>query len=413
MQPSRLQLALEEGETLSGLFWPAGAEFQTPGVLRWSDEAGAQLQLAELDNPWPTGFNAQFTVHAFLHAFGSEPLTLMHCRVVQRLNLDQAAQIAGQTLAVGAHTDPDTRWPIANYCPSGLHEWYPETGLSPPERVDGSRPKLRFEWQQPASVVVSVSGATITLHPGVVEQLTWNWGPTWQIETSMHFTVQPDVPLAIDEFWPQYRSPLLTFIRFASDRPEDMTWEAFFDPDSKRNIVVLREGRQVFKREWRPNAGHFLFKAEDVDSEAEVVSRWFEIWRKTEPALGYFGEYIKEGSTYSPQRFLTLYTAAEEYWRKASGEKSRNLRKLRARAEISEAVSHCDNQALALMGRLREYHAHLGKPDLSTEEIANGTFDSTRRLHVLVQACLLRDLGLQTDRIEKLIQLHYQSWPVP
>lgn len=59
------------------------------------------------------------------------------------------------------------------------------------------------------------------------------------------------------------------------------------------------------------------------------------------------------------------------------------------------------------------WHGHLGDVELTPEEIADGTFDSTRRLYVLMQACLLRDLGVETDRIEELIQLHYLSWPVP
>ncbi len=62
---------------------------------------------------------------------------------------------------------------------------------------------------------------------------------------------------------------------------------------------------------------------------------------------------------------------------------------------------------------LRKYHGHLGDQELTPGEIAYGTFDSTRRLYVLMQACLLRELGLETERIEKLIQLHYRSWPVP
>jgi len=31
----------------------------------------------------------------------------------------------------------------------------------------------------------------------------------------------------------------------------------------------------------------------------------------------------------------------------------------------------------------------------------------------LMQACLLRDVGLDTDRAEELMTLDYQSWPVP
>jgi hypothetical protein len=65
------------------------------------------------------------------------------------------------------------------------------------------------------------------------------------------------------------------------------------------------------------------------------------------------------------------------------------------------------------MGELRKHHGHLNDLGMSPEEIADGTYLSTRRLYVVVQACLLRELGLKTDRIEELLQLHYRNWPVP
>ena len=412
MPTAPLQQALEAGELLTGLFWPAGTDFETPGILSWSDENGALLRLAQLDDGWPIDFNAKFTVHASLHEFPSDELTLQQARVTRKLSPDQPSKIASQTVVIGAHTAPDERWSIAHYRPSDLHEWYPETGMSPPDYSDDSR-QLTFTWRQPDPLLVPVPGATITLQPGSVGAHSWSWGPTWQIETTMRFVVRPDAPLTLDDFWRRYRSPLLAFVAFAADRPNDMAEERFVDLDRKCGISVLHEGRHTFNRDWQPNDGHFLFRAADVTSEIDTIASWLAIWRQTEPALGYFGEYIQGGSHYSPQRFLTLYTAAEEYWRRATGEKGRNLRKLRDRAGISNAITNCDNAALKLIGRLRDYYAHLGQPKASPDDTADGTFESTRRLYVLMQACLLRDCGLDTDKIEELIQLHYRSWPVP
>jgi len=60
-----------------------------------------------------------------------------------------------------------------------------------------------------------------------------------------------------------------------------------------------------------------------------------------------------------------------------------------------------------------KYHGHLGDQELTPEEISDGTFDSTRRLYVLMQACLLREIGLDTAEVESLIATHYLSWPIP
>jgi hypothetical protein len=408
-----IQQGLETGASLSGVFAPAGSDFSTPGVLSWSNDEGARLQLAALDDPWPRDFNRLFTVYAQLHGYVGTPVTLMQSRVVRKFFLDQPAEIVAQTLAVGAHTDPEERWPVANFMPYGLHEWYPVTGLSLTFR---DKEKLRgpqISWKAPKAVKVPVPGAKIALRPDA--KSSWGVGPNWRIDTSLRFTVRPKTALTLDEYWRQYRSPLLGFVLFASDRPDDLQRESFYNARKKRQIVVLRADRHTYDYEWRPTDGHYLFKAEDIPDEIEVIQRWITVWREAEPALGYLGEYIQGGNTYSPDRFVTLYKAAENYWRrtKRPGETAWNLRALCARAGIQEAITHCDKDAIALMGELRKHHGHLNDLGMTPEEIADGTYISTRKLYVVVQACLLRDLGLGSDRTEELIQRHYLSWPVP
>jgi hypothetical protein len=231
----------------------------------------------------------------------------------------------------------------------------------------------------------------------------------------MKFSVRPDEPLTIEDHWRQYGNPLLGFVIFASDRPDDLRWESFYNPEAKRQIVLLRSDRKSFEREWRPIPGHFLFRAEDV-ANGEAIRRWLAAWRLSEPSLGLYCETIQQDSTYSPPRFLTLYTAAEGYWKgtKKPGEKKWNINALEKRAGIDPAVSKADKKARRLIGALRDYHAHLTLPgSLTTEEIAFSTYDSTRRLHVLMQACLLREIGMETAQIESLIATRYLPWPIP
>jgi ApeA-like protein len=407
-----LQQDLEAGRTIGGVFQPAGADFGTPGVLSWSDTEGARLQLAVLDDPWPTDFNCLFTIHAHLHGYIGTRLTLMQARVVRKLFSDQSSEIVAQTVALGEHSDPDERWPVANFTPYGLHEWYPETGLSIKFR-DKQHGEPQVTWKRPKPIKIPVPGASIALNPGV----DWKWGfePGWRIHTSLRYTVRPKKALTLDDYWRQYRNPLLGFVLFASDRPDDLQRESYYNARRQRQIVVLRADRKTYDYEWRPNYGHYLFKAEDVSNKVEAIQRWMTVWREAEPALGYLGEYIQGGNSYSPDRFVTLFKAAENYWRrtKRPGEKAWNLRALCARAGIQQAITHCDKDALGLMGELRNHHGHLNDLGITPEEIADGTYVSMRRLYVVVQACLLRELGLETDRIEGLIELHYRSWPVP
>lgn len=410
MRPSPAQKSLESGEALTGLFQPAGADFETAGVLTWDAAKGAELRLADLAHPWPADFNVELTIHGRLHAGGQ--VTLLESGLRSMTAFDQPTKFVSHALALGAYTSSDETWTYASYCPTGLHEWYPERGFV--HRSEDEHGEQRVELRQVEPKHLIVPGAKIAL------QLDRNWvvnyDARWNIETTMEFVVSPDEALTIEDCWRQFGSPLLGFIRFASDRPDDLRWETFGDLETKRWVILLRSPRESYEREWRPTPGHFLFRAEEISDEGEVIRRWLEVWRASEPSLGLFCETIQEDSAYSPSRFLTLFTATEGYWKgtKQQDEKAWNINALVKRAGIDESVSKADRRARELIGSLRKYHAHLvlpGKP--TVEGIALSTFDSTRRLHVLMQACLLRELGLETGRIESLITAHYRNWPIP
>jgi hypothetical protein len=412
MRPSKLQVALEAGEAVAGVFAPAGADFATPGVLTWKAGAGALLTLASLEDPWSTDFEESFCVHGSLHAY-PEGVTLMHARIRQKLMLNVPSQASADTLAIGDHTEYEERWPVATFYPTGLHEWYPETGLRL-DFLDKKNRRPRVSWRAPKTVRIPLEGASVALAPTA----DWDWGfrPDWTIATGMRFTVRPRKGLTIEDHWQRFRSPLLGFVIFASDRPDDVSTEVFFNPRRRRQVVVLRADRSTYEREWRPNDGHFLFKAENIASEVEALKRWFAVWRASEPSLGLFCETIQQDTVYSAPRLLTLWTAAEGYWRatKRPGEKNWGIDALAARAGIDERISRTDKEARSLIGRLRNYHAHLGTaPDLTPEEIGLATLDSTRRLHALMQACLLREIGMETNQIEERIERHYLNWRIP
>jgi len=405
-----VQRGLEAGEVLTGLFQPAGADFESAGVLSWDAEQGAELRLADLSHAWPTDFDAELAVHGRLHA--GVQVTLLQSRLRDLTAFNQAAKFVSDALALGAYTDSDETWEYASYCPTSLHEWYPERGFV--HRSDDEHGSQRVELRQVEPKRLKVPDAAIDLQ--LDGDWTVNYDAKWSIETTMEFVVRPDEALTIEDYWRRFRSPLLGFTRFASNRPDDLKWEAFGTSETKRRIVVLRSPRESYERKWRLTPGRFLFRAEDIADESEVIQRWLEVWRASEPSLGLFCETIQEDSAYSPARFLTLYTAAEGYWKGTMrpGESKWKIDKLAQRADISPAVSHANKKALKLIGGLRDYHAHLTLRDnLTADEVALSTYDSTRRLHVLMQACLLRELGLESEQIESLIGRHYINWPVP
>jgi hypothetical protein len=176
----------------------------------------------------------------------------------------------------------------------------------------------------------------------------------------MQYVVKPRSLLIIEDFRREYRRPLLGFVIFATDRPEDTLYEVFFSPDSKREIVVLRQGRKVYSYEWRPNPGHLLFRADDIDEVSDAFNKWIALYKASDPSVALFCDTITQ-EDYSPPRFLTLYTAAEAYWHsmRDTAWRVRDLAKERA-----ESVSKVDKQGVRLIGGLRNYHSHLDPTDV-------------------------------------------------
>jgi hypothetical protein len=174
MRENPLQAKLEDGETVTGLFAPVEAEFETPAVLSWTAERGAVLELADITDAWPNDFAKRFTVHGLVHSNG-ERVTLIDARVVHMTAVDTATRIAASTLAIGEHTDSDETWAFARYAPSGLHEWLPENGLSM-SHPDDDIQQVQVNWRPVAAVVVSLPDAELR------SCLNTSWGRVWGLE---------------------------------------------------------------------------------------------------------------------------------------------------------------------------------------------------------------------------------------
>lgn len=410
MPPTQLERRLTEGRQVPGMFWPRAADFATPGVLSWSATDGAELELVDLSHPWPTDFDTTLTVHGQPH--DGEELTLFDARVRTVKMFDRTSRLTSPQIGLGAHVDSDTRWVHSHFRPSRLHEWLPETGLSISGPTENQR-RLVVEWNAPDRLTVTVEGGEVSLAASA--DWTWSHAPGWSIETTMTFSVTPDAPLTIDEHRRLFGQPLLGFVIFAADKPDDVTRESYYNPEDKTGIVVLQRGRNPTASEWQPIPGRYLFLAEDVDDVATAIGHWLDVWRLTRPSLALFRQAIEEGNLYSAPRYLTLYTAAESYWKNTKTTKGAwSPRALAERAAVSSDVTGATDEAIAMIGAARDYHAHL-KVDgpYSAEQIEDDTYASTRRLHALLQACLLRDIGIPTDSIERLLAQHYRDWPIP
>ena len=404
---------LRRGDPLIGWFAPAGSNKDLAGVLRWSDEDGARLELLDATTDWPRDLaETHFTVRGYLREEGE--VSMLSCLVRRRDSFRQEVlAVNSPGLAVGEITTLKERWSRAVFATHNLDHWRPHTGMAFSYPNRRARPHhFRMDWQPPASDRFPVKGAVLNFGTDFDGPITRDT-PTWHVETHQTVGVEPLKPFTIEQARRSYGLPLLALTAFAVNRPDAVTKEVYLDRERRRRAEVWWSGEQRNLSAWRPGRDRVLFYADELPDFTRSVRRWWRMHEKVWPALGTFGDHILEGSTYSPARFLTLYTAVETYSRERHGHK--DLRKLRQYGAAPSEITGCTNRALALVGASRKYFAHRGDPGqaFSTTEIEQGAFDSTRRLEALLQACLLRDIGFRRKRTAALLEAHYANWPIP
>lgn len=400
------------GEPLTGHFWPPDGGEPAPCLLRWTAEEGAYLDLIEPPVGWKGDLGGRgFTVHGVSSA--GEELTLLDAWVTRVELGDRIARLHCPTVAVGALTLPEVRWPRAIYSTSNLSEWRAETGLHSRFERNGSATRLRVEVKRLPIEKIELPRASLSLE--VRADTAVGYAPDWSVETWLDFAVNPKRKFTLDTAHRDYAQPLLSFTHFASDRPDSLTREVLLDPDSRSRIEVLRQGRLFEPRPWRPGPGNgYLFQSPDVPDLGRAIRRWWKLHLLVRPALGLFAEHIAAGNSYSPSRLLTLYTALERYAKVRHGGKG-ELHNLRAYGGVSEELTGCSNAALKLLGASRGYFAHANPPatKFTVAEIEDSALESTRRASALMQACLLRELGFAKKQREELMRLHYRNWLIP
>jgi hypothetical protein len=203
--------------------------------------------------------------------------------------------------------------------------------------------------------------------------------------------------------------PLQALVTFATDLPDAIVEEVYFDPESRVRIEVWRAGPRPTGANWRDD---LLFESADLPDFAKAIRRWWRLFGKVNPALGIYADHVNEGNSFSPARLLTVHTAISAYSDLRHG--YRDLRKLRQYPGIDSEITGCTNRNLALVGASRNYFSHLGSPGdvFTVNEIEAETVLSTRRTAALMQSCLLRELGFTKTQIANRLRRYYGNWPL-
>lgn len=399
-----------------GHFAPAGCDDEVAGTLRWSVEDGAEIVLIDRARSWSQGLDSPpYTVHGRLADGGI--LTLLGAWT-KRISMGRVVEVVrSSTLALGEFTSDEALWTRAIYSTANQAEWRLDTGLysewpdpdlaneSPPDRP---RPVLQVGVSRPTRDEVALPNAALAFDG---ETSVAEHGSEWSIATGQVLIVDPREAMTMRDLHREFAQPLTALTSFAADYPDGLTREVLRNLDDGQRVDVWRMDSRRRKREWQ-DGDRFLFTADLLDDYPDAIQRWWRLYDETWPAIGVFGDHIAEGSIYSPGRLITLYSAMEAYASASHGTK--DLRRLRDYAGISSDATGCTNAALDLLGASRGYFAHLANesPKYPRSVIQDNLVLSVRRGHALMQACLLRDLGLSADQAELALRKHHRNWPL-
>jgi hypothetical protein len=288
----------------------------TPGVLRWSPEDGATLQLIGPHERWPDDFiSTGMTINGVTDDGGE--LTLFDAWISRMSMIPQRViSLKSSALLAGAQLSGDERWTSGAYRTAHLHEWLPETGLLPREygadETAWPPKRLTIAWEPPTPHHINLPAGRLTLSHGMASPS--RWGPEISIKTWLNAHAKPTEPMAIDELWRTFVSPLLALTTLASGRADGVTFERLTDPGAERAVEVIRMGDKIPMRGWREGRS-WLFDARAFDEVGATVRTWYELYEKSYPAIAMFGQTLEAPNNYSSGRLVELYTALEVYSR--------------------------------------------------------------------------------------------------
>ena len=395
------------------MFWPAGVDERVAGVIEWSREEGARVELIgqhSHQHGWPRNLGTErVAIHGLVNG---RKLSLLDAWVSRMTIGDIPSGLYSPTVIVGSFCTGETVWLEAILATANLSEWRSDTGIRARYHMSrGAKYPVQVRWQVPTKDRVRLTNAEL-IFEGTMASTGVSTAPSWSMDTWQRVVIKPDRPTRLVDLYRRYAAPLVSFTSFVSDRPDAITDEALVSESRSQAAVLRQRSSRVEPRAWRLD-DQYLFPVEVLDDYAGAISRWWELFEQTWPALGMFAEHINEGTTYSPARFLTLYTAVEAYSRVRHEKK--DFQKLREYAGLPTEVTGCTKDALALIGVSRKYFAHLGGTGskYSLSDVEDNAMESTRRLSALMQACLMRELGISTAETAELMTRHYMKWPIP
>ncbi|MCH7812263.1 MAG: hypothetical protein IH958_06500 [Chloroflexi bacterium] len=447
-----------EEQSMEGWWWlPNHEENKVAGTMTFSDEHGLQLklfgafkELTELENvaQHPRIFGVA----------GGKLITLFNC-LEAGSNLTFPGALTQRFMAsvgcIGGHPSALTeqRFRQANIRYNHLAEWSRTSGFETDwDTPDNDLLQFRVQYSYPDEVQADTRAGMISISYG------FEYRPEAFSEIilreSLHFRVEPKEVLLFDDWLRIFVRPLQNFLTLATRIPnyvvslqlfptKDTDEESTGNKETALEFIFQQNLSSPQKQQTKVSSPFdMLFALPDIrEGFSDIVDKWLEIADELDSVCNLFFSLAYRAPTYLENRFLPLVQAAESYHRRrrknevlSPAEHGRKiesilehvptehkewlLQKLNysnepsLRKRLKELVDETEGVISPLIGskqkfvddvvNTRNYLTHFDEELQSKAARGADLFRLAEALSVIVEACLLGELGLTGEIRTKL-----------
>jgi hypothetical protein len=436
--------------TWLGEWWlPGDRDRRVPGNLVVGDDDGAELHvLGSLTNGQPNG---ELPV-VLGRTLEGGPVTLEDVRYAgsnQRSSqwLEEPVRterLAARVAYVGEElpAESDRAFRLARLGFTDLHEWIGRGGFD--EDIH-DLPRVNLSYEPPPDMTAKLGFGTISIHQGWTT--TGDLSRSRTIQKNVEYSVTADDAMTMSEWLSTVVRPLRHLMTFATERPNDVTSLTFTHSDQESEAVPHQieahySRVSVIAAQDRAHPSEMLIAGSHLGNDLPaVLTRWFELTARTGLVIDRLLAPRYRPDTFMENRFLDVIGAAEGYHRatRSNAVLPRAAHRLRVSSIVGSApVEHriwlkdrlANSNEPTLHDRLVElcgWVSGLVAPVMdpapqyvkSVVEARNaathvGTrqrpmpagrdlWRLTEQTTVLLEACILKDLGLDDDKASEAL----------
>lgn len=444
---------------LQGVWWlPDSPEHLAPGTLSLSYDSRPTLVVVGSIDPTLDLTASIGTVLGrtqdlpFVHGrtAAGQSVTLSDARLALRqMHLEDAEsavfELVGRAAYVGANLDPmTTRFTQMELDIERLGDWRDVAPFDLSVTPDIRSPqRIVIGGDLPPTVRGQIDGGELVVTADLASSGDFRQHANLSFNSSLRLRLDHGLPFA--DWHEAYVVPLQRLVALASGRAVEVERLELSDSNAgdKCEVVWPRKLRAALP-ERRLMPDELLFTVPDISANlSRHVRLWLAASRRFEPVMNMFFATRYAESMFEEDRFQNLIQAVEAYHRRTAGARpdqkaheERTSALLAAAPEahrewlaevletskeyrLSDRLEDLVQQHPWLSGEViprkthrwavrvalaRNYRAHQDPTAAPIGASAHELFGFTQRLTVLLEACLLHELGIEEDRVREMIR---------